>query len=344
MPSGTGLGATWGIGREATVGTAVAPSRWFEFTSEGFELSREAVQGQGIRGAGSQANRGSRRVVTAVGVTGSIAGELPTHGLGLLLQAMTGATPIITQQGTTTAYEHAYKAGDLDGKSYTVQVKRPDATGAANIFTYRGCKVTGWEIACSAGEIATISADFDGWNEDTAQAYTAAAYPAGASIFSFKDGALYTGGTVATATNGVLTHTGGTLVSSVTGATVSGSNTLKTDRRFFGNQGVKAEQVENGVREVTGSLEAEYTGNALYNQYVTDTPLVLRLTFTSALLAGVGFPYLFEVLLPQVFLNGETPKVAGTDVLTQTIGFDSFEDTARNPVAQIRLVTTDTAP
>ncbi len=344
MPSGTGLGATWGIGREATVGTAVAPSRWFEFTSEGFELSRESVQGQGIRGNASYANRGKKRVVVATGVSGSIAGELSTHGLGLLLQAMIGGTPIITQQGTTTAFEHAYKSGDLDGRAYTVQVKRPDATGAANIFTYRGCKATGWEIACSAGEIATLSADFDGWNEDTAAAYTAAAYPTAASVFSFKDGALFTGGTVGTAANGVLTHTGGTLVSSVTAATVSGSNTLKTDRRFFGSNGVKAEQIENGVREVTGSLEAEYTGNALYNNYVTDTPMVLRLTFTSKLLAATGHPYLFEVLIPQVWLNGETPKVAGTDVLTQTIGYDAAEDDAGNPLVQARLITTDTTP
>ena len=341
MPSGTGLGATWGIGRETTVGTSVAPTRWFEFTSEGFGLAREAIQGQGIRGGGTYGNRAARRVVTAVGATGSIAGQLPTRGLGVLLQAMTGDLGTATQQGATTAYRHVYKMGDLDGKSYTVQKSVPQTDGTKNTFTYNGAKCTGWEIACGQGEIGTISLDFDAWNESTAVAYTTAVYPADSGVFSFKDGAIFTGGTV-TDTAGVLTHGGSpTQVAAVTGVTLTGSNTLKTDRRFFGNAGVKAEQIENGVRTISGSFEGEYEGNALYNAFVNDTQMTVRLTFTSAILAGTGFPCTFEVLLPAVFLNGETPKVGGTDVVPLRIGFDAFESSVN--MAQFRVISADTA-
>jgi hypothetical protein len=342
MASRSGLAATWGFGEETTPGTAVAPSRWFEFTSEGFSYDRTAIQGQGMRGSASYGNRANRRVVTEVGVTGSVAGQIPTRGIGLLLKHMLGATPIVTQQGTTTAYLHTYPVGDIDGKSLTVQKKVPDATGASRIFTYNGCKISGWEIACAAGEIATVSCDFDGWNETTTTAYTTPSYAADASVFSFKDGTIYVGGTVAV-TGGVAARTGGTAVASVTGVTISGSNAMKTDRRFFGNAGVKAEQLENDYRTVGGSFETEFTNMDMYNLYTQDTKSVCELRFVSAQLAGAGFPAEFRVLLPAIYLNGETPQVGGPDVVTATVAFDAFEDVGL-PLVQAQIMTADSLP
>lgn len=338
-----GRAGTWGFGVETTPGTAVTPSRWLPFTGEGFSYERESITSNSMRGDTALARSSTDRIVTAVGASGSFAGELRTRQMGLLLQHMLGTTtPVITQQGATTAYLHTYVPGSLDGKALTVQKRVPFATGSsASIHTYRGCKITSWEIACSAGEIATVSCDFDAMDETTATAYTTPSYVDGA-LFSFKDGTIYTGGTVSVA-GGVASRTGGSAVASVTGVTISGSNNLKTDRRFFGNAGVKAEQIENDFREVTGSFETEFTDMAMYDLYRNDTTTVVELKFVSSVLAGTGFPAEFRVLLPAVKLNGETPQVGGPDVVTATASFDAFQDTGL-PQIQAQLVTADVAP
>jgi hypothetical protein len=338
---GSGLQATWGFGKETTPGTAVAPSRWLEFLGEAFSYSREAIMGEGLRGGGTYGRRANRRVVVATGVEGSVNGELPTRGMGLLLQQMLGTnTPVITQQGTTTAYLHTYAAGDLDGKSLTVQKKVPFAEGAgSSVHTYRGCKVTSWTIACGNGEIATFSCDFDGIDETTATAYTAPSYPADTGLFTFKDGTIWVGGTVATS-GGVSTRTGGTKAAAVTAMSITGSNDLKTDRRFFGNQGTKAEQTEAGYRGVSGSFETEFVDLSFYDLYRNDTKTVAELIFTSPLLAGVGFPCEFRVLLPAIYLSGETPQVGGPDVVTATAAFDAFQD-GTAPLVQVQVQTPD---
>lgn len=341
---GSGLQATWGFGKETTPGTAVAPSRWLEFLGEAFSYSREAIQGEGLRGGGTYGRRANRRVVVATGVEGSVNGELPTRGLGLLIQQMLGTnTPVVTQQGVTTAYLHTYAPGDLDGKSLTVQKRVPFAEGlSASIHTYRGCKVTSWEIACANGEIATFSCDFDGIDETTATAYTTPSYAADTGLFTFKDGTIWVGGTVAVS-GGVATRTGGTQAASITGVTITGSNELKTDRRYFGNAGTKSEQTEAGYRSVSGSFETEFVNMDFYNLYRNDTKTTAELVFTSSLLAGVGYPCEFRVLLPAIYLNGETPQVGGPDVVTATAAFDAFQD-GTSPLVQIQTTTPDSAP
>lgn len=336
-----GRAGTWGFGVETTPGTAVTPTRWLPFVGEGFQYEREKIVSNALRGETSFMRHPDDQITVGVGVTGSFSGELRTRGMGLLLQHMLGTvSPVITQQGATTAYLHSYVPGTLDSRALTIQKRVPFAnSSSASIHTYRGCKVTSWEIACSVGEIATISCDFDGMDETTSTAYTTPTYT-DAALFSFKDGAVYTGGTVSVA-DGVASRTGGTAIAAVTGVTISGNNNLKTDSRYLGNSGVKGNQTDGPYREVSGSLETEFVDMALYDQYRNDSESIVDLRFVSPLLAGTGFPCEFRVLLPVVKFTGETPTVGGPDVVTATAAFEAFQDTGL-PGVQFQYQTADT--
>lgn len=341
MGIGSGLGAQLGLAEETTVGTIVAPSRFLEFNSEGLELSKNIVQGQGLR-AGGQYNRASRRSYTTRSAGGPINLDVPTIGAGLLFKHMLGGTPVVAQQGATTAWKQTHKPGELTGKSLTVQKGVPQTDGTVKPFTYRGAKVASWELGCTVGDILKLALTLDAWDETTATALGVAAYSPSANIFHFAQGSVVLGGTVATA-GGVATLTGGTTVAAIKSATVTGTNPMATDRYFFGSSGVKAEQVENDYRTAGGSLAGEFVNQAtIYDLFAADTRTSLNLKFVGPQIVTGQF-FTLDVLLPAIYFDGESPKVGGPEIVNLDAGFTALDD-GSNATVQISYTSTDTAP
>jgi hypothetical protein len=158
--SRTGLAAQIGYATETTVGTPVTTAAFLPLISESLTQDRTRLESNGIIAG--------RRVLTSdqwasgdVTVSGSVQHELYNRGLGKLFTAMFG-TVATTGAGP---YTHTFTPGDLTGDSLTVQVGRPATNGTVYPFTYAGMKVASWEIACSAGEIATLGMDLVGQRE-----------------------------------------------------------------------------------------------------------------------------------------------------------------------------------
>jgi len=334
MPIGAGLSAQIGVAKEVTVGTIVTPSRFYEFGSESLSLQKSIVQGQGLR-AGIQYARRSRRAYTTKSAGGDVSLDVSTRGMGLLFQQMLGSSTSALLSGST--YRQIHTPGNLTGMSMTVQKGVPQTDGTVKPFTYNGCKVTGWELACAVGGFLTLSLTLDAWNETTATPLATAAYT-DSNVFHFAQGTLYLGGTVSTS-SGLASVAGGSAVATVKSATVTGSNPLKTDRFFFGS-GVKAEQLENDYRTVGGSLTAEFTDQAtIYDVFAADGAVALRLNFVGADAGGVT-PRL-EVLIPSISFDGESPQVGGPDVVELSAGFSGLYD-GTNATVQVVYETADT--
>lgn len=340
MALGSGLSAQLGIGEESTYGTAVSRTRFLEFNSESLALEKNIVQGGGLRASGSGYQRASRRAYTTRSVTGDIELDVATRGMGLLFKHMLGTSASAVISGSS--YQQVHTPGALTGKSLTVQVGRPNAGGTVVPFTYTGVKFTDWELSCAVGEILTLSLTVDGEDVTTATGLDTATYTS-AEVFHFAQGALVLGGTVATA-SGVASLTGGTTVAEVTGATISGTNPMKTDRFFFGASGVKAEPIENDWRTVTGSLDAEFVNAAtIYDLHAADTETALRLTFTGpTAISGGNYPTL-EVLIPSIRFDTGAPSVDGPDVLDFSADFTGLQNAAGDATIQLRYVTADTS-
>jgi len=335
-----GLRASLGVAQETVVGTIAVPARSFEFETESLALKKTIVQGQGLR-AGVKFDRASRRAFTTRDVGGGFTMDLPTKGAGILFKNMLGSTATAVLLGTQ-AYIQNHQPGTLNGLSMTVQKGvMEESTGTIVPFTYNGVKVVDWTIDAKVGGIVSLQLNLDAWNEVTTTTLAATAYIAQSSVFNFTQGTLSMGGTPTT-TGGVVDVTGGTPVSSVTAANVKGTNKLSQARYFFGSSGIKAEQIENGYPTLTGQLAAEFvTQAAMYTAFAADAPLTLELEFVGPLIAG-SYHYGLDIIIPRLYLDGESPKVTGPDVVKQTCGFTALDDQI-NPVIQIGYTTTDTA-
>lgn len=343
MAVGSGLSAQAGIATEVTPGTAVAVTRFVEFDNETLSLKRHIAQGSGMR-AGGLFQRGARRVLVAREASGDITFDVAQNGLGLWLQHMIGSFSTTATVKNGTGFQQIHNAASLQGKTFTAQVGVPDTTGTVNPFTYPGCKITDWELTAAQHKQLSLKVSIDAFDEvSTTAGVTAlqtAVYSAATGLFSFKDAAVISGGTVTTV-SGVLTATG-TPVASCRNISIKGTNPLKTDRFFAGSQ-VKAEQIENDFRSVGGQVDLEFSTMANYNTFLADSSTVLQVNFIGqTVIAGsTAFPQL-SFFFPLVkFEDGVSPDVSGGDVVMANVAFTVLDDGV-NPAMQVYYVSSDT--
>lgn len=153
MAIGSGMAAQimWAV--ETTAGVPVTPTAANPLVSESLTIDKERLESAGIIA--------SRRVLTSdqwnggnITAGGDIALELYNRGLGKLFRGMFGAV------NTTGAgpYTHVFTPGDLSDDVLTIQVGLPGTGGTVHPKTLGGCAISSWELACSAGEIATLGA------------------------------------------------------------------------------------------------------------------------------------------------------------------------------------------
>lgn len=356
----TGLAAQWTSPvAEGTYGVApsLSGAKFTALTSDSLELKKTTVQGIGLF-AGKMYPQSVRRVLTNYAVTGACNMELPARGLQQWLFPMFGSygqTPAaLTQDGATGAYKAVHAPGALEGNSFAIQKGVPTVdNGTVEPFTYVGCKITDWEISVQTGQIATLTVTIDGRNElggagnsdplnvsvPSLQAYSA---PASGSVFHFRQATVFTGGTPST-TSGVTTVSGASTAGSVRSANIKHTVPMDVSRYFLGNNGFKGEQIQNGLRSISGQIVVDWlSSEAMYNAFAADTPTALQLQFLGP---GIGSGSDFStltILIPNIFLDGESPKVPGEGVVSQTIPFTG-DDNGTDNVIQATYWTLDSA-
>lgn len=344
MALGSGLSAQFGIVTETTVGTPVAVTRFVEFDSDTLALTRHIAQGVGLRASGASAPRGARRILVAREAAGDVTFDVPTNGLGLFLQHMlgsfSGSTPTLI---SGSAYQQIHNPGSTQGKTFTAQKGAPDTTGTVNPFTYPGCKISAWELVAAQHKQVSLKVTVDAMDEVSttsgATALQTASYGAATGLFSFKDAAVLTGGSVTTV-SGVLTATG-TAVASCRNIDIKGTNSFKNDRFFAGSQ-TKAENIENDYRAITGQLDLEFSTMANYNAYLADSSSVLQVNFVGGIISGSVHNQL-SFFFPLVkFEDGVTPQVSGPDILMANVPFTALDD-GTNGHLQVVYVSSDVA-
>ena len=358
LPSG--LAASAGFATEATQGVAQTPDHFVEFTGETMKLAKPTVTGTGLR-AGGLYPRTSRRVVTNWGASGGITLEAPFTRMGLLLQHAIGSFGTfssVVQQGGTAAYLQTHTPGPLTGKTFSMQIGKPDTGGTVRVFQYVGCKVADWTLTAEMSQYVKFALGIDAWQELTADnpQGTAAApsltSPSLANVgaFHFSEGTLYNSGTLSNAgSNPTITSLGSPVAAAqVYKAEVKGTNPLDTSRFFAagvggsGFAGVKGDQLETGLRQVTGTLDVEFLSlSAYYDTFAADTTTTLQLVFTGPVIAS-SFAYQLAVLIPNIKFDDGSPQVSGPDAVMQTLPFTGLDDETHNPV-QFSYMSTDTA-
>lgn len=325
MGSKTGLAAQLGIGVESTWGTCVAPTRYMEILNESLKLDIQRVESGGLR-AGRRFTRAYHE--NRKGAGGSISLEVPTKGFGLIAKHILGAVATTTPVGGTLSRDHTATPGDLDAKSFSVQVGRPDLGGTVRPFDYTGVKIMSAEFSNSVDQILTCSLTLDALNEATDQTLGTASYPTGLSQFFFAGAKL--------TLDGVDTD--------VKDFSCSISNGLKGDRYYLRDSTLKKEQIEDTApRDVTGTVNLDFNGLTAYNRFLNATEAALVARWRNPVAIESGFYPEFEISLPRVRFDGETPNVAGADVLNLAVPFKALEPASGSTVS-LRVRSDDSAP
>jgi hypothetical protein len=358
----SGLGTQVVANDEGTFGVAanLASGRSYEIKSETLELKKTTVQGEGLA-AGRVYDRSKRRVLTNYDVNGAVILDLPTRQLAFWLSYMFGswgqalATP--TQIGSTGIYQSIHQGlggsqltGGMLGHSFSIQkgVAAAD-NGAILPVTEVGCKLSDWEIKCSVGQIAEMTLTLDGRNElagsgngdplngsvPSLATFGVPTSGLGESLFHFRQATLYTGFTYTYGSGQIARCTNNAYAAAqIKDIDIKHSVKYDTSRFFLGSNGYKSEQIENAFRMMTGTFTAEWqSSEAWYNAFANDTPTSLELTFVGATVGASN--YLLDVIIPNIRLDGESPKVPGPAVVTQSVSFTGLDDETTCPIQAI---------
>jgi len=317
-----------GLGVESVYGTAVARTRWFEFLDESFNFVKNVKQGVGLR-VGSRVASSGRRVVASAEGSGDLTIEAVTKGLGLLWQLGLGSgTSTLVSAGL---YQQVFTLGDVM-PSATIQKGIPRADGTVDAYTFTGCMVESLTIDCPNADNVKVKTSWNAKDMTTGTAYTAPSYATGPSVFTFAHGAVYSGALTAPTTTTL--GSAATPVASIRSGSITIKHNLKTDRYNCGGGGRK-EKPFAGIREISGSLVAEYADVAFRDAIVNDTSMTLVKTFT----AGLD---VLQIVIPDVRFDGDIVK-ASTDLAMQDIKWTGLDGlTAAQPI-WIVCRTADTA-
>ncbi len=318
-----GVAAQLGLVEESVFGTYLAPTRFFEFTQESLALDVARIESAGWR-AGQRVLRTGRWRAGRKLVSGEISLELQSKAMGLLFKHALGAVATTTPGGATTTRDHLATLGDLRGKSLAIQVGRDDRGGVVRPFSYTGCKIRSWELACSLDELAMLTLGIIGQAESTSEALATASYPSGIELFSFVEGSLSIGG----------------ISTPVRSASVAGDNGLPDDDYALGSA-LMREPLEPALREITGELDADFSDLVAYNRFVAGTEATLVLDFVGSLIEG-AFNYEVKVTA-NVRFDGSTPTVGNPQEIRQPLRYKVIAPASGEPISALYR-TTDTTP
>src|SRR5258706_9670642 len=361
MPYASGLSGQIGAVVESAYGTPVTVTHFYEFTGENFQYVPGWLDGQGLK-AGQAFNRSSRTVVSQKGGTGDLtmehmsgeAANAVADSMGFWWKWALGSTLTTPTVVVGTAFKQVHTNGSKAGQFITVQVGRPQISGATvQPFTYTGVKCTDWEFSCNDNQIAQLKVSFDVRDESTAVGLAAASYPTPNGLFAFSHASVFTLGGTASTSAGETTVAGGTPVASaVNGIVITGSNPMKTDRRGLGNQGLKNEPVENAIPTITGTLNTEFFSRTeLYDVFKNASTVPLQLDFTKFDAAGNDAngaaaganPYRLSFILPAVKFKTGAVNINSPDVIPHQIRFQAYDDRTTNPLIQVKLVSKESS-
>ncbi|MFI8237603.1 phage tail tube protein [Streptomyces sp. NPDC085866] len=242
----------FGVADESVYGTAVAPTKFYAFESEGIEGKYERIDSDAIR-TGARVLRSDRFAVNPKGAEGDVKLEVLSAGFDFWLKHMLGTVSAGAPSGGFTTYTATL--GDLNGKSFTAQVGRVDNAGTLTPFTYEGGKVKEWEISNAVDELLKLSLTCD-FAKETIGAGTGAyatatpTFVANTKLYSFNSGTVTVGGSSF----------------DISDFSLKGTSGLKDDRYFIRNTGKKSEPLESELRKYEWSLKGEFSGTTQINR------------------------------------------------------------------------------
>jgi hypothetical protein len=322
MAIASGLGAHVGIAPEVTYGTYVAPTQFIQPNKVGIKKVKNTEQSASIA-SGRLLASASGRQVTTIGAGGTIELDVTNRKIGLLVQALMGTsvTPVLI---LGSAYTQTHLLADTFGKSLSIQVGLPDASGVVKPYSYTGCKVTSASFEFEVAKIVSASFDIDAQDVSDLQTLASPSYSVAVKPFVGTQTSIKIG-----------TYGTEAAVTGVTKASVKIDRNVEAERYYLGALGKKAEPIANGFVGISGTISADFVDKATFaDKFSADTSFSLVLESVGALISGSSYDT-FRITLPGCYLDGDTPTLEGPDTIKGDFPFTCLFDGTNLPKIEI---------
>jgi hypothetical protein len=312
-----------GIINEATYGTAVAVTKFYEIVSEDLKGNYERTQAEALSSA--FVDRADRFAISQKGASGTIEFEPLTKGFGHWLRYMMG-TVVTSGPSETTVYTHTGTIGSLTGRNLTVQVGRAQEDTVVKPWTYEGGKVMEWELSNSVDQTLRCSVTLDFEKESNPDA------PAGAYVLATN--VPVTGAEVFTWA-GATISVGGSPVE-VDDLSIKVDNALNADRWYLNQGAPKREPIQDGKRMIDWSFKTTYANNTFWEKVSSATNsgsyAVIEAKWNGLTLLGSTIYPNITVTIPVARFDEGGPSVDGPGMLEQTFSGKGLFDGTLSPI------------
>ncbi|MFD7610991.1 phage tail tube protein [Streptomyces sp. NPDC059828] len=303
------LDAAIGIGKESAYGTAATSMLGYEGKSDSWKTTREFIESVGFR-AGMQTARADRRNVINMGGEGELEVDVLDAGAAALLSAAFDAYNGGTANASSGLTTHVFEsAANTASPSFTAQMTRPTTDGKSVAYKHVGCVVTEWELTAEVENAVTLKATFDFQDVTHSDKPTDAlpiAYPKEAYVYDWTRTAI------------ALTIGGKAVTMDANKLELSADRGMKVDRRFLRGNALKKTPVRAAMPTYEGTLEGEFTADALkaYEAFIGGTVASLVVDF-----AGITPGTSMRIEAPAVQFTGDSPEASVDDVTTVELPF-----------------------
>lgn len=242
----------FGVKTESVWGTAVTVDTFHP----GWLSGNPTPEQPGLESMGIRAGRRTPHCVSPGPRTvgGTVSCELMPQPLAMLLRHMFG-TVNTTGSGP---YTHTASPGTLNGKSFTAQFGIGDTGSTVRPFTFAGCKLPGWSIKASAGEIAQLDLEISAKDYVTATVLASASYP-DRCPFTFVHGSV---------------SLGGSSLAQIKDVELAATVPLRTDGFYLGAATIR-EQLEAGRRSYVFNVTTEFESLTVHDLANTTSEVIL---------------------------------------------------------------------
>lgn len=359
---GAGIGASAAIVPEATFSTVVASPTWtwFEPNSVTPKRVKTTKQSSGLA-AGRMVDETTRRVVVERAATlelpldwcqashmttllnqlsssytaGSAGSQAASGGIWSAGARLTPASPVY-------GYTHSFR-NTIAGRSSTWQVGLPTTDGVLRQYDALGCKPTKFAWSCKAGEMVTCTTTWDSryladplidttypaappGGADSQTPYTQATPSyAVATPWNFAVAQIQIGSSIAAASTAAA-------IDGVTGFDISVERKMNTSRQYYGNAGLKDEQITSDVVVISGTVNSDFVNKTYWaDAFYSDTPVFMIVTFGTM---SATTPAL-QFVVSNAYLNGDSPAAGSKEIVNTSFPFVALYDLTSEPLSVI---------
>lgn len=309
-----GFATAMGVAREATFGTAVAPTQYIPFVTDSMTYSNKLIKRVNVRKIKGQTQSAQGQVE----LKGSFESEAEPDSIGLLLGLALGVDTVTP--GVSGVYSHAMKlASPLN--TFTLSTDY----GKNSVHQFTGCKMESMDFSVKPGGFLMAKFSVIGQSDVILPSQSLSPVFGNVAPFEFE----HLNGNASALINGVQYP--------LDSINVSLKNNLAA---FYGSGSARLiRNINERDAMVSGTFTLPYESDVIANLVISASSVPLQLVFTHTQMIGAtAVPYSFTINCPNIILESAVLDPKRGDNVMYNVKFAAFDSGVNQDDLNILLV------